>query len=44
MQLYIEDYLLDIKKRGIKNKTRALFTSKAKFKKEIEYIFREVDT
>ena len=44
MQPYVEDYLLDIKKRGIKDKTRALFTSQAKFKKEIEHIFREVDT
>ena len=43
MQLYVEDYLLDIKKRGIKNETRALFTSQAKFKKEIGHIFREVD-
>ena len=44
MQPYVEDYLLDIKKRGIKDKTRALFTNQAKFKKEIEHIFREVDT
>ena len=43
MQLYVEDYLLDIEKRGIKNETRALFTSQAEFKKEIGYIFREVD-
>ena len=43
MQPYVEDYLLDIKKRGTKDETRALFTSWAKFKKEIGHIFREVD-
>ena len=43
MQLYVENYLLDIKKRGIKDETRTLFTSWAEFKKEIGHIFREVD-
>ena len=43
MQLYVENYLLNIKNRGTKDETRALFTSQAEFKKEIGHIFGEVD-
>ena len=43
MQPYIEDFLLDINNKGIKNETRTLFSSQANFKEEIGRIFGEVD-
>ena len=43
MQLYVDDYLLDINKQGTKEETKTLFASQNSFKEEIRRIFKEVD-
>ena len=43
IQLYVDDYLLDIEHRGTKEETRVMFASQTEFKQEIGRIFGEVD-